>query len=108
MTIQLNKYSVFLLLKLKQNIMKTLVLLAILGTFIICGCDNSTGTIEKSSDKMIFTQTVEVVTMDTTEYITCDNFSYTTFQSQGLILFLNGETVKWVTPDNLKSFRKIQ
>jgi hypothetical protein len=52
MTIFTNKYCVQLLLKLKQNKMKNLILLAILGTFLICGCDNPTSVNEKSSDNV--------------------------------------------------------
>lgn len=86
--------------------MKKLLLILVL-VLLLAGCDNDIGTDSKSNkDNVPQTLTIEINTIsDGLETIECDEIFYTNFQQQGLILYRNGEMVKWVVPENLKSYR---
>jgi hypothetical protein len=83
--------------------MKKLIILAIFGLFL--GCDNPIET-KNVSDNVPKTFTVELNTIsDGVEIIECTEIYYTNLQQQGLILYRDGEIIKWVIPENLKYYK---
>ena len=86
--------------------MKKLILVLFVA-LVLAGCDNPAGTDSKSNkDAIPQTFLIEVNTIsDGLETVECDEIYYTNLQQQGLILYRNGEIVKWVIPENLKYYK---
>lgn len=81
------------------------ILLVLFAVLAFSGCENSVNT-ESNKDNVLQVLTVELSTKtDGIEIIECDRILYTNFQQQGLILYRDGEIIKWVTPENLKYYQ---
>lgn len=84
--------------------MKTLILGALLILAVsFCGCGKTENPVIEN-DKKASVQVAELITYDLGyESFIADEIRFTSFQGQGLFIMLNGEVLKQVTKDNIKS-----